>query len=208
MTRRTLTLWLTGTMVYLLVLIVLGIWLGIAHKEAYLIFKDLMPLLLALPVAWLSFCFQKRTSFLANLRTLYSQTVSAIQVTIQYTHLSQPDQKDFAKVQHDLSTVIDLFRGSFNNLEEGYDGIGLFPFEALKTIQNWVNYIGFGDSFKAAEASEARRQIIKLWQRRLRPPLLNELDRQRPSSFDSPYWIKGETNMTWPHPPRRRASMD
>jgi hypothetical protein len=169
------------------------------------IIKEMIPLIIAIPVAWLTTCFQKRNSFLTNLRTLYDRATLAIQSAIQYTHLPRPSQKEYAAVMKELAATVDLMRGSFKNIKEKRGKGGLYPLETLKIINNWVGYLGFGNTFKKSEAPEVRKNILKLWRRRLRPALFEELDRHRLSRFDSPF-LKPRSHTTeksWPRPPKR-----
>jgi hypothetical protein len=75
MTRRVLARWVMAIMIYLGLLIVLGLrlsdWGRNPDANAYRVFKDLIPLLIAVPAAWLGALFQKRASFLSSLRILY-----------------------------------------------------------------------------------------------------------------------------------------
>lgn len=156
-------------------------------RTKYDVLKDLMPLLLALPVVLLSVLYQRRASFLTSVRSLYESAVNSVQSAIQYTHLEAPSRTEYAAVLKELSTSIELFRGSFSNL--GREGErGLFPFEALKEISKEVSSLSYGEGFDKHSADRIRFRIVKLWQKKLRPAILNELDRQTPTSFDSPYW--------------------
>lgn len=204
MTRRSLLLWISMVMLYLVGLIVLAVYLsgGDPENQSYRIFKDLIPLLLALPTAWLASVLQRRSSFLTTLQALYRDAVGSVQSAIQYTHKTKPSQVEFAEVQKQISTTIELFRCSFRNLEERKDGTGLFPFEALKTIKEWIDYASFGENSTEEKRAAARRAIVALWQKRIRAPLLNELDRETPTAFDSPYWQLGDAQTAWDYPPK------
>ncbi len=206
MTRRSLTIWIGAVLIYLFGLIVLALWLsgGNPDSHSYRLLKELIPLLLALPTAWLASVLQRRSSFLTTLQALYRDAVNSIQSAIQYTHKTEPSRADFAELQKQLSTTIELFRRSFRNLGEGKDGIGLFPFEALKTIKQWIDYASFENNSTEEKRAAARRAIVGLWQNRIRKPLLNELDRETPGTFDSPYWQTGNTQTAWEHPPKER----
>jgi hypothetical protein len=193
-------------MAYLVVLVAVALYLsGGNHPEAkrFLVFKELIPLLLALPTAWLASVFQRRASFLTTLRGLYKDAVASIQSAIQYTHKAEPSQTDFGEVNKQISTSIDLFRGSFRNLEESGASSGLFPFEALKTVREWIDYLGFGQDATADKRKATRDAIVALWQNQIRKPLLNELDREIPTTFDSPFWQSGDSRPVWNRPPKR-----
>ena len=72
------------------------------------ILESLMPITVAIPVAWLAAVFRSRNSYLQALRDLWKHLIPAAQAAIQYTHLTQPNQRDFAKTQEALATAIDM----------------------------------------------------------------------------------------------------
>src|SRR5262245_44070945 len=76
----------------------------------YVTFKDLVPLFIAIPAAWLGYCFQRRQSYLKDVRDLWSKLVSSVQKAIQYTHLEKTEQPAFAAVNESLSTVTEELR--------------------------------------------------------------------------------------------------
>jgi hypothetical protein len=206
-TRKTLSLWVGVVIVYLILLILIGVALsaccGGPEKDAFKTFHNLLPVLLAVPGAWLAACFQKRASYLASLRALYERSVSAFEGAHQYTYLDAASQEDFSRIKKELSSVIELFRANFRNLEAEGAKSGLFPFESLKTINDWIDYLGWGVSFRKSERKLVRDGIVKLWTRRLRPSLLAELDRQTPTTFDSPFWGRRSSEDEWPAPPEK-----
>ena len=128
--------------------------------------------------------------------------MSAVESAFQYTYFDQPTQPQFAAVYKELATAIELFRGSFRNAGDGGGHQGLYPFEALQSILVWHAYLGFDGSFKKAEAPNARKAMLFLWQKYLRPPILSELDRWTPRSFMSHYWGRG-VGADWPLTPSR-----
>jgi hypothetical protein len=210
MTRRTLLHWIFIIMAYLIVLIALALYLSGGYDpdaKSYRVLKDLIPLLLALPTAWLASVLQRRASFLTTLQALYRDAVASVQSAIQYTHKPSPTQTDFAEVQKQTSTTIELFRSSFRNLEESNASHGVFPFEALKTVTEWIDYSGFGENSTLEKRTAARRAILELWQNRIRKPVLNELDRETPTAFDSRFWQSGDSRTLWRHPPQKSGSL-
>jgi hypothetical protein len=186
---------------YLAALVAVGFWIKLhCSQDIYETFKDMIPVLIAIAAAALAGCIQRRIAFLSDIRKLYGQCVSAIESALQYTYIDQPGQLQFAAVHKELATTIELFRGSFRNADDSRGRRGLFPFEALKAILEWHSYLGFGPSFKKIETPQVRRAMLDLWQQRLRPPVLAELDRWRPRSFMSPGWGRG-VGEDWPLPP-------
>ena len=208
MTRRRFRTLVYGVVIYVSVVGIVALFivakLGLRNDEVKN-FASLSPIFLALPAAILAAGVQVRTSFLTQIRGLYEKTVTCVQNIVQYTHLERADQTQFAAIQKEISGLIDLMRGSFRNLGADRGRIGLYPFESLKTMKDWMDYLGFGEGFKVTERHLVRQAIINLWQRRLRPPLLAELDAQAPTSFDSPFWVRGDSakEKEWPRPPTK-----
>ena len=151
----------------------------------YQIFKDLIPLIIAIPAAYLGFCFQRRSSFLQALRILWSNLINAVNSGIQYTHQKETTDRQFGETLVLLSKVIDEFRGVYKNINESHGEIGIFPFECLKEIHKTVSRLGYG-TLDAGKATEARKHIRQNWGN-LRRSFLTEFDRSKPTVFDTPY---------------------
>ena len=172
-----------------------GLWLSVADppKEdglsAYAVWKDLLPLIVAIPAAWLGYCFQRRQSYLKDVRELWSKMVPAVQTAIQYTHQTKPTAESYSYMMHQLSTVIDEVRGVFSNIKEEEGSTGFFPFDSLKDIHDKAGALGYTD-YDANEASATRREILRLWKRNVRKALLYELPRGTPEYPDSSFLEK------------------
>jgi hypothetical protein len=172
------------------VAIIIGILLKAydPSKDApvYGTFKDLVPLIIAIPAAWLGYCFQRRQAYLKDIRDLWSKMILAFQDTIQYTHLSEPPQAEYGKVLKALSIATEELRAVFVNIGEDGANVGLFPFESIKSIHDKISLLGFGTKFDTEQAKITRREIIELW-KKLRKHFLSELERGLPANADSPY---------------------
>jgi hypothetical protein len=142
----------------------------------YSLYKDLMPLVIAVPAAYLGYSFQRRGSYLQALRDLWKVLIPAVQRAIQYTYLDAPDRKEFAEVMRDLSTMIDSLRGVFCNIPTG-GGVGLYPFEPLKDIWQIMSWLRDGRT--PDERYRARRCIRQLWYD-MHSAMLAEFDREVP----------------------------
>ncbi len=151
----------------------------------YETFKDLIPLILAIPAAYLGYCFQQRGSYLQSLRSLWSQIVIAINNAIQYTYLESPTQDQFRKTLTDLSIVIDELRGVYKNIGESSKNVGLYPYEPFKDIHKAISDLGFGSLNENARMM-ARRKIVGHW-KSIRSNFLDEFDRAIPTKVVSPY---------------------
>lgn len=179
-------------MVIYLLAAVLGLWLWTVHKPvqaeyaAYAVWKDLLPLVVAIPAAWLGYCFQRRQTYLKDVRELWSKMVPAVQTAIQYTHNTAPDAETFSKMMHELSTVIDEVRGVFSNVGEEEGTSGFFPFDSLKDIHDEVGALGYTE-YRPEVAKETRAKILRLWKLNVRRALLKELPRGEPEYPDSSF---------------------
>ena len=156
------------------------------YEHTYNTLKDAIPLLIAIPAAWLGYCLQRRQSYLKDVRDLWSKLVPAVQEAIQYTHLLNPPQADFAKVSKGLSVVIEELRAVFANVGERQEEAGLFPFERIKNIQSTISKLGFGEGVTPEMARAARAEIVGTW-KLLRVHFLSELERGVPAKPDNPY---------------------
>ncbi|MCG2593103.1 hypothetical protein LZ009_09955 [Ramlibacter sp. XY19] len=152
----------------------------------YATYKDLMPLLIALPAAWLGYCLQRRSSYMQQLRSLWSKLVETIQVANQYTYLHNPTQEQYAVVLQRLSIAIDEIRGVFMNLGERDGQRGLYPFEPIKQIHAAVLAVGFGSNATQEKLAKLRELTFELW-RAVRNELLKEFDREQPTYYHSHY---------------------
>src|ERR1700726_3178233 len=76
-----------------------------SHDVWYPLFKDSVPMLIAIPAGYLAYSFQRRASYLQDLRDLWKTIIPAVKRAIQYTYLDAPDRKEFGEVMRDLSTM-------------------------------------------------------------------------------------------------------
>lgn len=185
MTRRAFQLWVAviASMYALMILtgFVLNKW-----THYYDIFKDLLPLGTALPAAMLAGAYQRRSSFLQQLRSSWTSLIDSIQEAVQFTHLTEPDSAAFAKLMKTLSVVIDDFRSLYKNLGEGKESRGYYPFESLKQIKDVISAYYLTKDYSDEKQDETRRRVILLW-KQVRDPVLEEFDRPAPTYFDSPF---------------------
>lgn len=154
--------------------------------EHYGLFKDLLPLATALPAAILAGIYQRRTSFLQQLRTTWTTLVDAVQDVVQFTHVARPEAPEFSKVMKKLSVVTDDFRSLYKNLREEKGSRGFYPFESLKQIQNAISEYYLAKDYSEPKQKATRKLVIGLWQQ-VRGPVLEEFDRLEPTYFDSPF---------------------
>src|SRR5262245_4620096 len=121
MTRRWLSIWVYLALGIYTFTLVLGVILKLElpkSNPAYALFKDLIPFVIAIPAAWLGYCFSRRISYLQHLRELWHQINHAVQLCIQYTYLDAPSEHQYREALLEMGVVIDEIRGAFKNIGE------------------------------------------------------------------------------------------
>jgi hypothetical protein len=185
MTNRTLKKIFVAAICFYACALLVGLTLKLCGYEyGYQIFKDLNPLLIAIPAAYLTYSLQRRLSYLQALRDFWKILIPAVQAAVQYTHLDGPDKNEFSIVARDLSTVVDAARGVFHNIPLKNNKIGLYPYEPLKDIYSVLSWVREGRS--PHERHLARRCILQLWYD-VHSALLLEFDLEVPSRPVSKY---------------------
>ncbi len=147
----------------------------------YVLFRDLVPLVIAIPAAWLAYSIQRRQGFLRQLGAASAEASLAAQAAIRHTRKARPTRDETAVVLAELGVAIDGARGVFRGL-----GREAMPFGDLEAIRDEVAALGFEDDWDPSRADAARPAIEARWDQ-ARGLLFEEFDR------------------TAPAPPRRRA---
>jgi hypothetical protein len=184
MTKRQLKrITLTVIGIYLMaILLMVGLRLYDSGPEwlIYSTYKDLIPLVIAIPAAYLAFSFQRRGSYVQALRAYWSLLVRTVQGAYSYTYQPQPSFEQYSKILNDLSVVIDEARGIFENLPVRGKPNGWYPFEPIREICQDLRSLGYGES-ATAEKLEALRGRIEIRWKLVRKELLREFDRDVPT---------------------------
>jgi hypothetical protein len=184
MTRRRLRVLVLGVGAFYVLALAVGVALRMPFEaEAtgrYATYKDLLPLVIAIPAAYLAYAFQRRGSYLQALRGLWSHMVSAVSAALAYTECPEPTEERYAAVLTGLGVAIEEVRSVFQDVPTRAAAEGWYPFEPVKQIYEEVKRLGFGGSATAARREAARASIYELW-KRSRSRLLSEFDREVPS---------------------------
>ena len=144
MTKRSLRLNLAMvTLIYLSIALV-GVTLyfidpNLDNNEYYALFKDLILFWVAIPAAYLGYCFQRRSAFLLALRLIWSHMLESVNLARQYTLNNAPNQLDYASTLTQLSKSMDEMRGVYKNIKESPTQNGLYPYESLKQIHRDIS---------------------------------------------------------------------
>jgi hypothetical protein len=135
----------------------------------YVLFKDLLPLVVAIPAAWLAYCFQRRASYLQQLRAAWVDASAAARGAIRHTHASRPTIEEHRAVLDDLGGAIEGLRGLFRPGRPS-------PASSLSAILDEIEVLGSGESFTPSKAEAAREAILEHWDL-ASGRLLHEFDR-------------------------------
>ena len=194
MTKKQLFKWFSVAIMVYLAAVVLGIYLRIydttPNYVIYSTYKDMIPLIISIPAAWLGYCLQRRSSYLQQLRILWGNLVKAVQKANQYTYIECPSRDQHSETLCCISGAIEEIRGVFMNLGENDINIGLYPFEPVKDIFGLINDLGCNKQLSEDERKTTRNKIFALWAD-MRKELLKEFDREVPT-FSHTHWEQSE----------------
>jgi hypothetical protein len=179
-------MWFTAIAILYLIFILIVIFSRLILPDWSDTIKAVIPLATALPAAVLAGVYQRRTSFLQQLRANWIRLVEAFQNCVQLTHNPRPDAADFSSTMKNLSIVIDDFRSIYKNLDEGPGNPGYFPFESLKEIQRKTSEYYLRGDYSITASAATRKELGVAW-KKVREPLLKEFDRLEPTHFDSAF---------------------
>lgn len=165
MTRYHLKLNILAVVAYIVLLIALAALSFYLQrcKSLFEFIKEMSSFLLALPAAYLPYCFQQRQAHLALLRDLWKEANEAKGELIQYTFIEAPRPDDFARAHRSISKAIDSVRSVYRNVNESDHCIGFYPFEPLHDMRKALEKL-LPVSFSPKEVrSREREKIITGW---------------------------------------------
>lgn len=192
MSRRRLRFWISGCLGWLILYAGFYAYAEWSDWEPSAeILQTLIPMAIAIPIAFLAAGLNRRNSYLEALRDLWQQLIPSVRVAIQYTYLAEPDHKDFARTLRALSIAIDMLRGVFKNVPDKCSPDGLYPYENLKEIFEVVRWLSYGENFREGDAEKARQCIKDLW-KEMHVAMLDEFDRDVPLKPVSKYLGTGK----------------
>lgn len=190
MTKRQLIFWFSMASIVYVIAVVAGVLIRIYDTTTGLViystYKDMIPFIIAIPAAWLGYCLQRRSSYLQQLRILWSTLVKSVQKANQYTYIKSPSREQYSETLCCLSAAIEETRGVFMNIGEKDNKIGLYPFEPIKDIFGLISDLDCDKQLTEVERKETRNKIYVLWAD-MRRELLREFDREVPT-FSHTHW--------------------
>lgn len=190
MTRMHLRLVILAVVAIYIAAIGVGIYLRVPYSAGasnlYQLYKDIIPLVIAIPAAYLAFAFQRRSSYLQALRTLWSHMVEAISAAFIYIETADPTEQQYLATLQKLSATIEEVRGVFKNIPTSASADGWYPFEPVKQIYKQIKDLGFGDMAKGKDRKKIGSIVSNMW-RENRSRLLAEFDRDKPTHHHAEY---------------------
>ena len=157
-----------------------GIVLAFANPGAFSRATAIIPLVIAFPGAYLVAAFQRRISYLAALRALWSHLVDAMAAALVYCELDSPSREEYASTLRQLSAGIEEVSGVFKNIPSDDDPEGCYPFEPLRDIYRKMAALGYGEAATPEKRAETRKAIGEWW-KPVRDKLLAEFERDKPA---------------------------
>jgi len=168
--------------------IVLRMPFGKDENNYYKAYKDIVPLMIAIPAAYLAFAFQQRNSYLKALRAVWSRMTAAISASLVYTDAASPTEDLYLEALGKLSIAIEEVRGVFTNVRAAESADGWYPFEPVRQIYQEIRRLGFGSDATPEKRTAARDRIYAMW-KSSREQLLAEFDRDAPTHHHAEYAV-------------------
>ncbi len=105
---------------------------GVAWALSFYEFiRDTSLLIVTVVAAFMAHVYQRRTTFLQNLREQWREIVEAKAALIYYCHLKAPTLEDYLIASRRLSETIDNMRIVYRNVGETDELIGIYPYSPL-----------------------------------------------------------------------------
>ena len=147
--------------------------------EHYEKFTDLVAFLSVLIVAWFTYSYQKRNSFLNHLQITWGRLIKTANEAISFTYLTPPEKPQFDKVMMDMSIVIDDLQSLYKNFRENKTEEGIYPFQSLEKMKTAIKtYYREQMNYREDQKDAKRSEIKELW-RNAKNQVMEEFDRSK-----------------------------
>lgn len=169
----------------LLVLIAIALAAKLSGLEwalnLYEFIRDTSLLIVTVIAAYMAYVYQRRTTFLQNLREQWREIVQAKASLIYYCHLTDPTLEDYLLAARQLSECIDTMRIVYANVGETDELIGLYPYSPLHHMRVVMEKL----DPRIAQATTEERYAARgeIWDafNAVREHFLDEFDIEEPS---------------------------
>ncbi|NJM34758.1 MAG: hypothetical protein HC850_08650 [Rhodomicrobium sp.] len=143
--------------------------------------RDTSLLIVTVVAAYMAHIYQKRSSFLENLREQWHEIVGAKAELIHYCHLETPSLDDYLASARRLSECIDTMRIVYSNVGETDELIGLYPYSPLHHMRVVMESLDPRKGTPTPEQRYAARGEIWDAFNAIREHFLDEFDIEEPS---------------------------
>jgi len=143
--------------------------------------RDTSLLIVTVVAAYLTYIYQRRTTFLQNLREQWKEIVQAKASLIYYCHLPDPSLEDYLYAARQLSECIDNMRIVYANVGETDELVGLYPYSPLHHMRIVMEKLDPRVGQPTAEEKYAARGEIWDAFNAVREHFLDEFDIEEPS---------------------------
>lgn len=147
----------------------------------YEFIRDTSLLIVTVIAAYMAHIYQKRTTFLQNLREQWHDIVRAKAELIYYCHLEKPELEDYLFAARELSECIDTMRIVYANVGETDELIGLYPYAPLHHMRVVMESLDPRKGVPTAEQRYAARGEIWDAFNAIREHFLDEFDIEEPT---------------------------
>ncbi len=147
----------------------------------YEFIRDTSLLIVTVIAAYMAHVYQKRSTFLQNLREQWHDIVRTKAELIYYCHLEKPTLDDYLLAARELSECIDTMRIVYSNVGETDKLIGLYPYSPLHHMRKVMESL---DPRKGAPTPEQRYAARgEIWDafNAIREHFLDEFDIEEPT---------------------------
>jgi len=185
MTRKTQNRILTIVVTGLVVLIGLALAAKLSGIDWALNFyefiRDTSLLIVTVIAAYMASVYQKRTTFLQNLREQWHDIVRAKGELIYFCHLEKPELEDYLIAAREISECIDTMRIVYTNVGETNELVGLYPYSPLHHMRVVMEGLDPRKGVPTPEQRYAARGEIWDAFLAIREHFLDEFDIEEPS---------------------------
>jgi len=154
----------------------------------YEFLRDTSLLIVTVIAAYMAHIYQKRSTFLQNLREQWNDIVSVKGELIYYAHLEKPTVEDYLMSARQLSECIDNMRIVYSNVGETDECVGFYPYAPLHQMRMVMEGL---DPRKGMPTPEQRYEARgEIWEalKAIREHFLDEFDIEQPTN---PIVIRG-----------------
>jgi hypothetical protein len=147
----------------------------------YEFIRDTSLLIVTVIAAYMAHVYQKRSTFLQNLREQWHDIVRAKAELIYYGHLENPTLDDYLLAARELSECIDTMRIVYSNVGETDKLIGLYPYAPLHHMRVVMESLDPRKGTPTPEQRYAARGEIWDAFNAIREHFLDEFDIEEPT---------------------------